>query len=211
MNYLNNFHQACSQLENRLEWSDYFMSIAILASSRSPCNRLKVGCVIVRDNRILSTAYNGFLPGKAHESIIVNNHEQATIHAEQNAICHAARNGININNSQAYITHYPCVNCYKSLVAAGITDIFYFQDYKNDPIVNNLNNDTKISLTKISDLHTPNVISKKINKFKNNINQNCLCQVKQDLLFSKSKYNNKLRLSTSLPNLKLYSSFKVEN
>ena len=57
MSYLNNLHQISSQLETRLEWPDYFMSISILASTRSPCHRLKVGCIIVRDNRILKTLY----------------------------------------------------------------------------------------------------------------------------------------------------------
>lgn len=174
MSYLNNLHQISSKLETRLEWPDYFMSIAILASTRSPCHRLKVGCVIVRDNRILSTGYNGFLPGKPHESIVLNDHEQATVHAEQNAICHAARNGININKSQAYITHYPCINCYKLLAAAGISDIFYLNDYKNDPIIGQLNKDNEITITKITDLNNLDRLNNQFDRFKNNSSQESL-------------------------------------
>ena len=180
MSYLNNLHQISSQLETRLEWPDYFMSIAILASTRSPCHRLKVGCVIVRDNRILSTGYNGFLPGKPHESIVLNNHEQATVHAEQNAICHAAKNGININKSQAYITHYPCINCYKSLAAAGISNIFYLNDYKNDPIVEQINKDNEITITKITDLNNLERLNNQFDKFKNSTSQESLFQYEQD-------------------------------
>ena len=70
----------------RLDWNEYFMSIAKLTSVRSSCNRLQVGCVIVKDKHVVSMGYNGFLPSFPHESIVVNNHEQATVHAEQNAI-----------------------------------------------------------------------------------------------------------------------------
>ena len=71
------------------------MTIATVTSLRSPCERLKVGCVLVKDKRIISTGYNGFLPGAKHESIVRNNHEQATVHAEQNTISNASKNGIN--------------------------------------------------------------------------------------------------------------------
>lgn len=138
MNYLEKLNKLNSSIDNRLNWDEYFMSISLLASTRSPCNRLKVGCVIVKDNRVLSTGYNGFLPGNPHLSIVVDNHEQATVHAEQNAICHAAKNGINIKDSCVYITHYPCINCFKSLRASGIKDIYYLNNYKNDPVIRQL-------------------------------------------------------------------------
>ena len=50
-------------IKERLEWDEYFMSIALLASCRSPCSRLHVGSVIVKDNRLISMGYNGFIPG----------------------------------------------------------------------------------------------------------------------------------------------------
>ena len=120
----------------RLDWNEYFMSIAKLTSVRSSCKRLQVGCVIVKDKHIVSTGYNGFLPSFPHESIVVNNHEQATVHAEQNAIADAACRGTSVNNSIAYITHYPCINCFKILVASGIKTIYYLNDYNNDPTIN---------------------------------------------------------------------------
>ena len=130
MIFINKLSNLIDEENKRLDWDNYFMSISLLASNRSPCQRLKVGCVLVRDNIILSTGYNGFLAGEPHKSIVINDHEQATIHAEQNSICHAAKNGVNINNSTAYITHYPCINCFKSLHSSGINKIIYLNDYK---------------------------------------------------------------------------------
>lgn len=119
-------------LPNRIEWDDYHISTALLMSMRSPCHRLHVGCVLVRDNRLISAGYNGFLPGAKHHSIVENNHEQATIHAEMNAMTDCARRGVETKNAIAYITHYPCINCFKSFVACGIKKIIYLHDYKND-------------------------------------------------------------------------------
>jgi dCMP deaminase len=135
----------------RLDWNEYFMSIAKLTSVRSSCKRLHVGCVIVKENHIVSTGYNGFLPSFPHESIIINNHEQATVHAEQNAIADAACRGTSVNNSIAYITHYPCINCFKILVASGIKKIFYLNDYNNDPTIDILlKKNSAISISKIN-------------------------------------------------------------
>ena len=78
--------------------------------------------------------YNGFLPNSIHNSIIVNNHEQATVHSEQNAIADAARRGVSIENSIIYITHYPCLICARLLIAAGIKEIKYIENYKNGEI-----------------------------------------------------------------------------
>ena len=124
--------------EDRLSWDEYFMSVAFLISSRSTCERLHVGCVIVMDNRIISAGYNGFLPGAPHMSIVRNNHEQATVHAEQNAITDCASRGVSVKGGIAYITHYPCLNCAKILAAAGIKEIKYHTDYKNDQLVNEI-------------------------------------------------------------------------
>ena len=135
--------------KTRIDWNEYFMSIAILASVRSSCNRLNVGCVLVKNNRILAMGYNGFLPGAKHISYVRNNHEQATVHAEQNAITDAASRGISVNNSIAYITHYPCINCFKILVSSGVTEIKYHEDYKNDVIVNDILSTTNVIIKKI--------------------------------------------------------------
>ena len=119
----------------RPSWAEYFKQMTLITASRSPCERLKVGCVLVKDNRIISQGYNGFLPGAPHESKVVNNHEQATVHAEQNAITDCAKRGVSSDGCDAYITHYPCVNCMKILCASGIKKIYFINDYNNDPLV----------------------------------------------------------------------------
>lgn len=100
----------------RPSWDEYFKEIALVTSKRSSCERLAVGCVIVRENRIISQGYNGFMSGCPHESIVRDNHEQATVHAEQNAISDCAKRGVSSNNTTAYITHFPCINCMRLLI-----------------------------------------------------------------------------------------------
>jgi dCMP deaminase len=114
------------------------MKTAQLASVRSPCERLQVGCVLVKNNRLISMGYNGFLGGCEHKSIVRDNHEQATIHAEINAVTDAAKRGVSIDGAEAYVTHYPCLNCYKALASSGVKKIYYSTDYKNDPVVEEL-------------------------------------------------------------------------
>tara|TARA_B100001059_G_C17833539_1_gene586401 strand:- start:2218 stop:2637 length:420 start_codon:yes stop_codon:yes gene_type:complete len=119
----------------RPSWDNYFKEIVLVTKSRSACERLQVGCLLVRDNRIISQGYNGFLPGCPHESIVRNNHEQATIHAEQNALADCAKRGVSCLDSTAYVTHYPCIICCRLLLASGIKEIKYINDYKNDELV----------------------------------------------------------------------------
>ena len=111
------------------------MQTAQLASVRSPCERLKVGCVLVKNNRLISMGYNGFLGGCEHKSIVRDGHEQATIHAEINAITDAAKRGGS------------CLNCYKALASSGIKKVYYKLDYKNDSVVEELG--CGISLVKL--------------------------------------------------------------
>ena len=138
-----------SNQNNRIDWDTYFMSLAFLIASRSSCSRLNVGCVLVKDTRVISVGYNGFLPKSPHNSIVVNGHEQATVHAEQNAVSDCAKRGISCNGSTAYITHYPCINCFKILVSSGITEIKYHEDYKNDSIINDILSTTNVIIKKI--------------------------------------------------------------
>jgi dCMP deaminase len=84
---------------------------------------------------VVAGGYNGFLPGTPHVSRLREGHEQATVHAEQNAVADAARRGSSVEGCVAYVTHYPCINCAKILAAAGITKIKYREDYQNDPLV----------------------------------------------------------------------------
>ncbi len=119
----------------RPSWDEYFKEIVQVTAKRSPCERLQVGCLLVKDNRIVSQGYNGFLPGCEHNSIIRDGHEQATVHAEQNAISDCAKRGVSCENCTAYITHYPCIICCRILLAAGIKNIKYIHNYHNDDLV----------------------------------------------------------------------------
>ncbi len=129
------------------------MATAVLMSSRSNCERLHVGCVIVtggeRKNRLVAAGYNGFLPGTPHVSRLRDGHEQATVHAEQNAVADAARRGSSVEGCVAYVTHYPCINCAKILAAAGIAAIKYRLDYANDPLVRPLLEEAGVSILQL--------------------------------------------------------------
>ena len=136
--------------ENRLSWDEYFKKMVLVSAEKSACKRLQVGCILVDDNhRILAHGYNGFLPKCPHESIVRDNHEQATVHAEQNVISYCAKMGISCNEATAYITHYPCLNCTRLLLASGIKQIKYINDYKNDELVQTFADQCNVNITKI--------------------------------------------------------------
>ncbi|MBN2723701.1 MAG: cytidine/deoxycytidylate deaminase family protein [Deltaproteobacteria bacterium] len=120
----------------RVSWDEYFMNIAQVVASRSTCGRKYVGAVIVRDNTILSTGYNGSIRGAPHcidvGCMIENDHCVATIHAEANAIIHAARHGVSTDDATIYVTASPCWNCFKMIVNAGIKRICYGEFYRDE-------------------------------------------------------------------------------
>ncbi len=136
-------------MSERLSWDEYFAKIVEVTAERSSCDRLHVGCLLVKDNRIVSQGYNGFLPGCPHRSVVRNNHEQATVHAEQNALCDCAKRGVSCAESTAYVTHYPCIICSRLLLAAGIKEIKYLHDYKNDELVKLFADQLKVPIVKI--------------------------------------------------------------
>ena len=136
-------------MTDRLNWDEYFAKIVSVTAERSSCHRLHVGCLLVKNNRIISQGYNGHLPGCKHESIIRNNHEQATVHAEQNAICDCAKRGVSCEGATAYVTHYPCIICCRLLLASGIKQIKYLEDYKNDELVKYFCNELNVELIKL--------------------------------------------------------------
>ena len=113
----------------RPSWDQYFLSIAKEIASRATCPRASVGAVIVRDNRILSTGYNGSLPGEPHcievGCLMVNGHCERTVHAETNAIVQAAKFGASLDGATLYLwsnTGIPsCTKCSQAVRMAGIT------------------------------------------------------------------------------------------
>jgi dCMP deaminase len=121
----------------RPDWDSYFIKIAYAVSERSTCDRAFVGCVLVRDKRILTTGFNGSPTGQAHcdeiGHLMVDDHCVRTIHAETNAIIQAALHGISTRNATCYVTHMPCINCTKALINAGITRLVYCTAYRTDP------------------------------------------------------------------------------
>jgi dCMP deaminase len=138
---------------DRPSWDIYFMATAMLMATRSSCERLHVGCVMVsggdQKNRVVAAGYNGFLPGAPHTSRVRDCHEQATVHAEQNAISDAARRGVSLDGATAYITHFPCINCAKIMAAAGIRHIKYHKDYRNDELVVEILAESGVSVEKL--------------------------------------------------------------
>ena len=133
----------------RPSWKKYFKKIVKNTSKRSVCPRLQVGCLLVKHKRIIAQGYNGYIKKCPHEPIIENNHNIATIHAEQNAIIDCAKRGVSCKRACAYITHYPCFNCMKFLCSAGIKKIYYIHDYNNNENVKKLELLTNIKIKQI--------------------------------------------------------------
>lgn len=109
------------------------MDLAFKVNERATCDRLHVGCVLVKDNRIVATGYNGSVSGHEHcdeeGHLMYESSCKRTIHAEMNAILQAARSGQSTDGVTAYVTDYPCPDCMKSLNQAGVKTIYYKRYY----------------------------------------------------------------------------------
>ena len=120
----------------RISWDEYFMAQSHLLSLRSTCSRLSVGATIVKDKRIVSGGYNGSIKGDEHcidvGCKVVEGHCVRTIHAEINAILQCSKFGVGTEGATIYVTHFPCLNCTKSIIQAGIKEICYANDYRNN-------------------------------------------------------------------------------
>lgn len=123
----------------RVSWDDYFMNIALQVATRATCDRKHVGAVIVRDRTILSTGYNGSIRSLAHcddvGHMMESDHCVRTVHAEANAICQAAKNGVALDGADIYTTASPCWSCFKLIANSGIRRIFYGEFYREERIV----------------------------------------------------------------------------
>ena len=120
----------------RPSWDEYFMEIADTVSKRATCDRGRSGCVVVRDRQILVTGYVGAPKGlphcdevghqlkqMVHEDGTVTQHCVRTVHAEQNAICQAAKLGISLNGATLYCRMTPCRTCAMLIINCGITRV----------------------------------------------------------------------------------------
>ena len=136
------------------------MQLAHLIASRSTCLSRSVGAVIVRDNHIIATGYNGAPRGVSHcldTGCIRREHDIPSgerldickaVHAEQNAIIEAAYNGVSTKGASIYVTVTPCFTCAKMLVNAGIKEIIIDGDYPS-PSSRSLFEEVGIKLKKL--------------------------------------------------------------
>ena len=111
----------------------YFMDIANLVSTRGTCDRKQVGCILVKDKRVIATGYNGSITGAEHcddvGHLMDNDHCVRTVHGEINAIAQCAKYGISCEGATAYCNTLPCWNCFKALANAGVIHIYYKDSY----------------------------------------------------------------------------------
>ncbi|PIR93308.1 cell division protein DedD [Candidatus Falkowbacteria bacterium CG10_big_fil_rev_8_21_14_0_10_43_10] len=130
------------QKYHRPSWDEYFMDITKIIGERGTCDRCRGGCVITKDKRIVATGYIGSPIGTPHcddvghemHTVTQENGQQSrhcirTTHAEQNAICQAARVGVSVENGTLYTKMTPCYVCGKMIVNAGIKRVVCEQDY----------------------------------------------------------------------------------
>ncbi len=124
----------------RLDWDSYFMGIAETVSSRATCARRKVGAILVKNQAIIATGYNGSMRSRPHCTdekvgcLMEDAHCVRTVHAECNTICHAALNGVSTKGATLYTTSSPCWICFKIVVNAGISRICFGTFYRDERI-----------------------------------------------------------------------------
>jgi dCMP deaminase len=148
-----------SNEEQRPSWDQYFMKITADVSERATCIKRKVGAIIVKDNRILSTGYNGAPKGMDHCEAVGciriemhvpsgQRHELCRgLHAEQNAIIQAAVHGVKVDGSTMYCTYQPCVICVKMMINAGIKRLVFSGTYP-DELAANMIVESKMNVTR---------------------------------------------------------------
>jgi dCMP deaminase len=129
--------------DQRPAWDNYFMDIVDLVARRSTCRRRRVGAVLVRDRRVLSTGYNGAPSGLRHcldigclrEQFNVPSGERHELcrglHAEQNVIIQAAFHGVSVKEATLYCTTHPCIICAKMIINAGIGGVMFREGYRD--------------------------------------------------------------------------------
>jgi len=130
------------------------MAQSHLLALRSTCTRLSVGATIVREKRIIAGGYNGSISGDDHcidnGCYVVDNHCVRTVHAEVNALLQCAKYGTPTKGADLYVTHFPCLPCTKSIIQAGIQNLYYATDYKNNPYAIEL-----LAQAKVNVVHVP--------------------------------------------------------
>ncbi len=136
------FEHESKSRDGRPSWDTYFLEMADTVSTRATCNRGKSGCVVVRDKQLLVSGYVGSPAGfphcddvghqmkkVVHEDGTTTNHCVRTIHAEQNAICQAAKLGISIAGATLYTRMTPCRTCAMLIINCGIKRVVCERKY----------------------------------------------------------------------------------
>ena len=124
----------------RPSWDDYFMAIAKIIAARGTCDRLYAGSVLVKENRIIATGYNGSPAGLPHCNdvghLLEEGHCVRTIHGEHNSLLQAARQGgTSTQGSTMYTKYSPCIHCAKYVIACGIQRVVVGKIYRNPQVV----------------------------------------------------------------------------
>lgn len=148
----------------RPSWDEYFLNIMEMVGSRGSCDRGRSGCIITLDNRIIATGYVGSPIGLPHCDEVghemhtvthddghTSKHCIRTTHAEQNAICEAARMGIALRGSTLYCKMTPCYTCAKMIINCGITRVVCAQDYHTSKRSKEIFKEAKIQFDLIND------------------------------------------------------------
>lgn len=136
------FESSSTSKDNRPSWDEYFLDMADAVSKRATCDRGKSGCVIAKDKQVLVAGYVGSPVGfphcdqaghqmkkVTHEDSTTTDHCMRTIHAEQNAICQAAKLGISISGSTLYCRMTPCRTCAMLIINCGISRVVCERTY----------------------------------------------------------------------------------
>jgi dCMP deaminase len=145
----------------RPTWDEYFMLQARLVSTRSTCLAFPVGAVIVKDNQILASGYNGSPSGTSHcieqgycypglfNCADSSDMPSRAVHAEANAIAQAAKHGVSTQGAIIYVTLEPCISCLKLIISAGIHQVFYGKSFKECPVKSSFIKAGLVTLTKV--------------------------------------------------------------
>ncbi|MGD7044040.1 ComE operon protein 2 [Jeotgalibacillus proteolyticus] len=138
---------------DRISWDQYFMAQSHLLALRSTCTRLAVGATIVRQKRIIAGGYNGSIAGGTHCAdegcYVIDEHCVRTIHAEMNALLQCAKFGVPTEEAEIYVTHFPCLQCSKAIIQAGIKKLYYSENYKNHPYAIDLFNQADVEVKQV--------------------------------------------------------------
>jgi dCMP deaminase len=113
-----------------MKWQLYYADIANMTANLSTANKLKVGCVITKDNRILSIGYNGTPSGWSNECEEDGKTKPEVLHAEANALMKLCRSTESSDGAALYVTHFPCIECAKLIYQSGIKEVYYINDYE---------------------------------------------------------------------------------